>query len=546
MTMDVEFDLDRDELVKVFTLEAHEHLDAMEEGLVLLESHPEDAETLATIFRGAHTVKGGALSLGFDGLGELAHAVESLLEKLRSHTLALQSEMVSLLLRSVDALRVELAAGIDGAVALGSEHRAILLDLDRCAGGMADPRPATPDPSPEFQRRRHDDLAEERARTLRVDVNKLDRMLDLAGEAAVARGRLRQLLERLGVGAAEALEAHLEAERLSLDLQEMVMKVRMVPIGPSFRRFSRAVRDMASSHGKQAHLIIDGEEVEVDTRVIEQLSDPLMHMVRNAIDHGIETPEARRAAGKDEAGTLILRAYHEGSTVIIKLVDDGAGLSRERILARAQSRGLIEEGARPGDAQLFELVFRPGFSTAERVSDLSGRGVGMDVVRRNIEALHGTVTLDSPPGQGTTVTIRLPLTLAIIRSFGVTVGEETYLIPIEHVVECLALPESDRVNRKARGVISLRDEPLPYLRFGTAAELSREHVVVVRSGDERVGLVVDRLHGESQTVIKPLGAMFKEIPGVAGSAIQASGKVALILDVPGLLRENMRLQAAVA
>lgn len=546
MTMDVEFELDRDELVKVFTLEANEHLDAMEEGLVALESQPDDVETLATIFRGAHTVKGGALSLGFDGLGELAHAVENLLEKLRSHALAVRCDTVSLLLRSVDALRVELAAGLDGALALGPQHRAMLAELERQAAGGAEAASPTLTAPPEFQPRRHDDIAEERARTLRVDVNKLDRMLDLAGEAAVARGRLRQILERLGVGAASALEAHLEAERLSLDLQEMVMKVRMVPIGPSFRRFSRAVRDMAGSHGKLAHLIIEGEEVEVDTRVIEQLSDPLMHMVRNAIDHGIETPEKRRAAGKDESGTLLLKAYHEGSTVIIKLVDDGAGLSRERILSRALERGLIEEGARPGDAQLFELVFRPGFSTAETVSDLSGRGVGMDVVRRNIEALHGTVTLDSPLGQGTTVTIRLPLTLAIIRSFGVSVGDETYLIPIEHVVECVALPEADRLNRKPRGVISLREEPLPYLRFGNAGAVSREHVVVVRSGDERAGLVVDRLHGESQTVIKPLGAMFKEIPGVAGSAIQASGKVALILDVPGLLRENLRQQATVA
>lgn len=545
MSMDEAFELDRDELLRIFTTEAHEHLDAMEQGLVALEGQPGDPETIATIFRGAHTVKGGALSLGFDGLGELAHAVEGLLERVRSGDLAPRADLVTLLLRSVDGLRVELAAGIAGAAALASEHRTMVEELRRRTEGKCEAAAFAP---PGLERRRGDDLAEERARTLRVDVHKLDHMLDLAGESAIARGRLRQILERMG--ASEALEAHLEAERLSLELQEMVMKVRMVPIGPSFRRFSRAVRDLAASHGKDARLIVEGEDVEVDTRVIEQLSDPLMHMVRNAIDHGIETPEVRAQAAKDPTGTIILRAYHEGSSVIIKLIDDGAGLSRERIQKRAHERGLLDEGARPGDAQLFDLVFRPGFSTAETVTDMSGRGVGMDVVRRNIEALHGTVSLDSPPGHGTTVSIRLPLTLAIIRSFGVTVGQETYLIPMEHVVECVALPEAHRHAQKTRGVIALRGEPLPYLRFGNfrrdTPEVFREHVVVVQSGEDRVGLVVDRLYGESQAVIKPLGAMFKEIPGVSGSAIQANGRVALILDVPGLLRENLRQQAQVA
>jgi two-component system chemotaxis sensor kinase CheA len=577
MSLLPDFEIDRDELARVFMVEAREHLDAMEHGLMALEHDPDDPETIATIFRGAHTVKGGALSMGLDGLGELAHSVESLLERIRSGSLNPMPNHITLLLRSVDALRSELAAGLSqGSTSLDPAHRGLRDEIEKCAAARrpraskakegagpaveaagfepSAPRPASEDVDPpaaatnsgETPRRRREDIAEERARTLRVDVAKLDRMLDVAGESAIARGRLRQILERLG--AREALEAYSEAERLSLDLQEMVMKARMVPIGSAFRRFVRTVRDLAQSHGKMARLVIEGAEVEVDTRVIEELSDPLMHMVRNALDHGIESPEERRGAGKDPTGTLILRAAHEGSSVVIQLVDDGAGLARDRIRRRARQHGLIGENDILSDAQLFELLFRPGFSTTEVVTDLSGRGVGMDVVRRNIEALHGTVSLESPSNGGTVVTIRLPLTLAIIQGFRVSMGNETYFIPIEHVVECVAMPESERVSRRNAGVISLRGEPLPYLRYGGENDSAavREHVVVVRDGEDRAGLVVDAIFGEGQTVIKPLGVMFKEIPGVAGSAIQANGRVALILDVPGLLRRSHRRSAEFA
>ncbi len=539
----MDFEFDREELVKVFVIEVHEHLDAMEQGVVALETRPDDQETIDTIFRGAHTIKGGALSLGFDALGALGHSAENILDQVRSGGLAVRPDLITLLLHSVDALRSALGEAVSGAEELRPEHLALIERLDRRAKGISEPRLAAAAAPADRMLRRRDDFSEERARSLRVDVSKLDRMLDLAGETAIARGRLRQILEKMG--ATEALEAHLEADRLAFDLQEMVMKVRMVPIGPIFRRYSRTVRDMAASHGKEARLVIEGDDIEADTRVIEHLADPLTHMVRNSIDHGLETPEARRASGKDPCGTLTLRAGHEGGSILIQLIDDGAGLSRERILKRARERGLVDDAARPTDAALFELVFQPGFSTAENVTGLSGRGVGMDVVRRNIAALRGTVTLDSREGHGTTVTIRLPLTLAIISGFGVGVGEDTYLIPIEHVVECLELPADECASVRDRGVISLRGDPLPYVRLGRYFRVSdgsstREHVIVVRHGENRAGLAVERLHGESQTVIKPLGDIFKKVPGVAGSAILGNGRVALILDVPALLADVVK------
>jgi two-component system chemotaxis sensor kinase CheA len=386
-------------------------------------------------------------------------------------------------------------------------------------------------------------------RSLRVDVLKLDRMLDLSGEIAIARGRLGELLERGQATHAELLEEHRETDRLYLDLQELIMKARMVPIGPSFHQHLRTVRDIATSHGKQARLVVEGEDVEVDTAVVEYVRDPLTHMVRNALDHGIESPEARRAAGKDPVGRLVLRAFHEAGSMVIQVVDDGAGLDRARIAKKAVAMGLAPDAARLSDEDLARIVFEPGFSTADRITELSGRGVGMDVVRRNVEALRGSVAIESEAGRGTTVTIRVPLTLAIIQGFKIGVGDEAYILPLDAVVECLELPASETASPFAHGVVNLRDKPLPYLRlrdhFGLEGQRpARENVVVVQHGTQAAGIVVDELHGESSTVIKPLGSMFKAIPGVAGSSILGNGRVALILDVAGILRETLRRVAS--
>ena len=318
----------------------------------------------------------------------------------------------------------------------------------------------------------------------------------------------------------------------------------MVPIGPSFHQHVRTVRDVGAAQGKQARLVVEGEDVEVDTAVVEWVRDPLTHMVRNALDHGIESPEARRTAGKDPVGRVVLRAFHEAGAMVIQVSDDGAGLDRERIARKAAALGLADP-ARMTDDDVARVVFEPGFSTAEKVTELSGRGVGMDVVRRNVEALRGSVSIDSVEGRGTSVTIRVPLTLAIIQGFKVGVAGEVYILPLDAVVECIELPRDETAAGAPSGIVSLRGKPLPYLRlrrlFGIGGEPpARENVVVVRHGAHDAGIAVDALHGESSTVIKPLGTMFKGLPGVAGSSILGNGRVALILDVPGLLRETLR------
>jgi two-component system chemotaxis sensor kinase CheA len=383
-----------------------------------------------------------------------------------------------------------------------------------------------------------------------VDVTKLDRMLDLSGEIAIARGRLGEMLER-GADAAEVLEAHRETDRLYLDLQELVMKARMVPIGPSFHQHVRTVRDVASTQGKLARLVVEGEDVEVDTAVVEHVRDPLGHMVRNALDHGIEPPAARRAAGKDPTGKVVLRAFHDAGSMVIQVVDDGAGLDRERIAERAVALGLADDVSRVSDEEAARVVFEPGFSTAARVTEISGRGVGMDVVRRNVEALRGSVTVETTRGRGTAITLRLPLTLAIIQGFRIGVGDETYVLPLDAVVECLELPADEAAAGAPRGILPLRGRPLPYVRLRDHFSLGgerprRENVVVVRHGAQAAGVVVDVLQGECSTVIKPLGKMFDGVAGVSGSSILGNGRVALILDVAGLLRDTLKRAARAA
>jgi len=305
------------------------------------------------------------------------------------------------------------------------------------------------------------------------------------------------------------------------------------------------VRDVATAQGKQAYVELAGEDVDVDMNVIEHLRDPLTHIVRNAVDHGIEMPERRTALGKDPRGRLSLHAWHEGGSIVIKVQDDGAGLERGRVIERARAMGYATDFDKLADSELFRLILEPGFSTASTVTEFSGRGVGMDVVRRNVELLRGAISIESRAGAGTTITIRLPLTLAIIRGFAVGVDEETYVMPLDTVIECIEFPRDNVGDLASRGVINLRGQALPYLRLRDCFRMGgrppeRENVLVLRYHDQRVGLVVDRLFGESQTVIKPLGRALGDLPGVSGSAILGNGRVALILEVEGLLREALR------
>jgi two-component system, chemotaxis family, sensor kinase CheA len=542
-------DIDFEAILKTFVSECEEHLARMEESLIGLESHPNEQKFLEAIFRGAHTIKGNAGGLGYSKVSEFAHAFEELLQSLRNKAVLVTQARITVLLRAVDALRQMIPEAIAGAQELGQEHQFLLVELtDQLAPRAAIvPAPASSNGSHRVERREEWPARLERAETVRVEVRKLDRMLNLAGEIAVAHGRLRQVLETPMHHVAEAFEAQSQLERLSMSLQEQIMKARMVPLGPIFRQYVRMVRDIAQSSGKTARLSIVGEDVEIDLSMVEQLKDPLTHMIRNALDHGLETPDARREQGKDVCGVITLEARRDGASIVIRLSDDGAGLNRQRIADRVRSLGLAADAEQLSDQELFKFIFEPGFSTAEKISDLSGRGVGMDVVRRNIETLRGAVNIESRSGAGTTITIRLPLTLAIIDGFGVGIGEETYVLPLHAVLECVELPESERQNDSGHGVINLRGAPLPYVRLRDWFGLShrrppRENVVVIEIDDVKAGLVVEKLYGAQQTVIKPLGRRFQEIPAIAGSAILGDGRVALILDVPGLIREIIRLQ----
>ena len=542
--------IDRTELLQIFSAESEENLREMEVSFVQLESSPQDEETLQAIFRAAHTIKGNAAGLGFPALAKFAHGVEDVLDGLRTGAMVLTTPLATILLQTVDALRQLVAGAVKGTDELLPEHFELLEDLMvEAGGGPSDDveRQAKKERRTGAGRRRADHTTGLRAQTLRVEIEKLDRMLNLTGEIAVARERLSGLLEE-GDRAKQfedILEAHRAADRLFMDLQEEVMKIRMVPLGPTFRQFVRTVRDVATAQGKLAYVELSGEDVDVDMNVIEHLRDPLTHIVRNAVDHGIEEPEVRRALGKDQRGRLSLQAWHEGGSIVIKVQDDGAGLERAKVIERARAMGYAADFDKLGDSELFRLILEPGFSTASEVTEFSGRGVGMDVVRRNVEALRGGISIESRAGIGTTITIRLPLTLAIIRGFAVGVDEETYIMPLDAVIECIEFPRDGSEDFASRGVINLRGQALPYVRLRDCFRLGgqpteRENVLVLRYHDQRVGLVVDRLFGENQTVIKPLSRTLGDLPGVSGSAILGNGRVALILEVEGLLREALR------
>jgi len=536
--------INREMVLQSFREEAEELLVQMEQSLLALESQPDDRELVSSIFRVAHTLKGNASLLEFKAVAQALHSLEDLLDSLRKGTVTTTTEVINLLLQSVDILRQMTKRMLAGEESLLPAHERF---FSRLALVAAESKPSVVEASAETTTRAASAAASgaKSAQSLRVDLGKMDRMLNLTVEFAIAQGRLRRMLQekyssyRTGH---EVLEVHQGLESLFLQMQELVMKIRMVPVGPIFHRFARSVRDAARAHGKFANLRIEGEDVEVDTSVVEHLKDPLLHMIRNAVDHGIETPEDRKKKGKPSVGTITIRAAHEGGYILVEVSDDGAGLNRQRIIEIGQKRGFIPEAEKLSDKEVHQLIFESGFSTAAEVNDLSGRGVGMDVVRRNVQALRGSVEVSSQPGAGTTVHIRLPLTLAIIEGFSVGVGDETYVIPVEQVVECVELPAAENDAVRSEGILQLRNQPLPfiYLRdhFDLPGErIGRQNIVVVQHGASRAGLAVDVLHGTTQTVIKPLPTVFKTIPGVSGSAILGNGRVALILDVPALLRD---------
>ncbi len=378
------------------------------------------------------------------------------------------------------------------------------------------------------------------ARSIRVQADKLDQLIDLVGELVIAGASANLLAQRSGQG--ELVESTSILSRLVENIRDAALQLRMVQIGETFSRFNRVVRDVSKELGKEIDLVISGAETELDKSVVEKIGDPLMHLVRNSMDHGIEAGDAREAAGKSRRGRVELNAYHDSGSIVIEVVDDGRGLPRDKILQKAIDKGLVQPTQTLTDQEIINLIWEPGFSTVEQVTNLSGRGVGMDVVRRNIQGLRGSCEVSSVEGQGCTFTIRLPLTLAIIDGFLVGVGKASYVIPLDMVIECIELAHDDG---EERNYLNLRGEVLPFVRLRKMFEIDgprplRENVVVVQYAGYKAGIVVDQLLGEFQTVIKPLSSIFRHLRGIGGSTILGSGEVALILDVQSLVQRNAR------
>ena len=397
--------------------------------------------------------------------------------------------------------------------------------------------------------------------TIRVETRRLDHVMNLVGELVLGRNRMM----KLGTGLEQSYESDPSIRELTetlgrldlvtTDLQTAVMKTRMLPIRKVLGKFPRMVRDLSNKVGKKVNLELVGEETELDKSVIEEIGDPLIHLVRNSIDHGLETPEERRAAGKPEHGTVRLEALQEGDRIVIRITDDGRGISLDKVKAKALARGLVtpQELSTWGRREIINLIFQPGFSTAEKVSDISGRGVGMDVVRTNISRINGTVEVDTEEGHGSTVTIKLPLTIAIIQALMVGVEKQVFAIPLTSVIEAVKLGKGDLKTINGREVLTLRDRVLPLLRLSTAFDILTQekardwgYVVVVALGERRIGIVVDRLQAQEEVVIKPLGEYLGEIKGVAGATITGEGKVVLILDVSELVQAVQKQGIAAA
>ena len=380
--------------------------------------------------------------------------------------------------------------------------------------------------------------------TLRVDANKIDILINYMSEMVITHSKILTIVEQ--IDNSELEESAYQMKELLEYVRDGIMDIRMVPVGDSFNKFRRIVNDTAKKIDKEVEFIISGGDTELDKTVIEKISDPLIHMLRNSIDHGIETPDERIAKGKPPKGSVTLHSYPDSGTIVIEIIDDGRGLNKERIVSKAIENGLITSNARLSDAEIYKLIFAPGFSTAEVVTDISGRGVGMDVVRKNIEDLRGSIEIDSIPDKGSTITIRLPLTLAIIDGFLVKVGKSKYIVPLENIQECRELTQEELDNMHGNEFIHLRDEMLPIMDIGEVlhnepSSSLRKNIVVVHFGEKAIGLLVDELLGEHQTVIKSLGDVFANVPAISGGSILGSGEIALIFDIAQLIAYKKRI-----
>lgn len=655
--------IDMKQFHAVFFEESQEHLEEMEQLLLDLDVSDPDSEMLNSIFRAAHSIKGGSGIFGFDALASVTHIMEGLLDKIRQGKMAITTDMVDLFLNSVDELkeilrccrtgekinvahvqeltkRLELVtageesgptkddnegygfftematpvanesygffdeplkadpdqtasateegfgffddipAAESASVSIPSPSQAI----DDYFGVFQDPSPASSVsaprvavdariptaptnpvvPAPQIEKNsatsaskmKSSETSSVESSSIRVDVAKVDQLINLVGEIVITQSMMSLLGKSLDGAIAEKFQAVAgELERNTREIQEAVMSIRMLPVSFVFNRFPRVVRDLSNKLGKQIDLIIEGGETELDKGLTEKLVDPLTHLVRNSIDHGIESTDVRRERGKNPTGTVILRAAQQGGNIVISISDDGSGLNRERILEKARENN-IAISDNPKDEEVWQLIFAPGFSTAAAVTDVSGRGVGMDVVKRNVQSLGGRIDIESRAGQGATFTIHLPLTLAIVDGMCVSVGEQTFIIPLVHIVESMQPAAKDIKSLVGNDqLLHVRNEYWPILPLYKVMQLEPQYTdvskgiaVLIETNKYRFALFVDGLVGQQQVVIKSLEQHYKRVHGVAGATIMGDGSVALIVDVESLalsVNNSMQLAAAV-
>jgi two-component system chemotaxis sensor kinase CheA len=569
-------------LVQDFITEANEHVETAESAMLELESHPQNGELVNKIFRSFHTIKGMAGFLNLADIQSLAHAAEGLLDLVRKGQLVLAGASSDVVFESIDVLKKMLVglktalesrtpvASYDGLPSLLEKLKAVV--EGKAVVGLqpqAGPPPRTapqPQPGTPEEDKRLDTILEDPADTnkktagtsatevsdekIRVSTTRLDNLINMTGELVIA-----QLMVAEEISGARTFEPEMARKvahqgKIVRELQDLSMAMRMVPIRSVFQKMTRLARDVSHKAGKQVDFVTLGEETELDRTVVDRISDPLVHMVRNAIDHGIEPGEQRTQAGKKPAGRVELRAFHQAGSIVIEMEDDGRGLDKDRILKKAVDHGLVSSGQELPEEDIFKLIFHAGLSTAEKVTSVSGRGVGMDVVKKNIEALRGRIDIRSARGKGTTFTIRLPLTLAVIDGQVVRIGRNRYIIPITSILRSLRPAPQQVSTVHGRGEVILeRGELMPLIRlyrlFGvtpTTEDPTRALVVIVEADGRKCCLLVDDLLAQQQVVIKNLGEMLGRMKGVSGGAIMGDGRVTLILDIPGLVELAQRQQ----
>ncbi len=599
-------DCEDQELLEGFLQETAELLEKLDDDLVALEKSTDDTELMNRIFRSIHTVKGASSFLGFDLLVRVTHKTEDVLNRLRKGELIVTPEIMDVILEATDLVKT-LVADIKGGdiidreidetinkliplltmTVANPEESASVAETGEPSAPSAEeavqpeaaagtgsgesvtvpqeqqpvpspPPPAVNRPAPEAPKKAAlpkagekggDDLSDNT--TVRVDVKRLDDLMNQVGELVLERNRMIQLNQDLQGGISDEVSFGEEFGKLTKrmnfvtsELQMQVLKMRMIPVEKVFKKFPRIVRSLARDLGKEVDLQIFGEETELDRSVVDEIGDPLIHLIRNAMDHGLETPADRIAAGKSGTGTLVLSAVHEGNSIIISIKDDGRGIDTERVGQKAIEKGLItpEQLSLMSPREMFDLIFLPGFSTKDKASDLSGRGVGMDVVKTNIKKLNGLIEIKSEQGQGSEFILRLPLTLAIIQSLLVDVEGEVYSIPLASVLETLRVDQREFHVIGGQEVLKLRDMVLPLIRLEQVFKVQRAteandfcYVVVIGAADKRVGLVVTRLVGQQEVAIKSLGTYLANVPGIAGSTILGDGRVTLIIDPVGMI-----------